>query len=197
MAPPLDAQPQVTAQIDRSAAASPGAPIAFPQLATSAIEHKDSVPELVSFGMVVGGAAVGIASLFLPWANAGGLGIGNYSLSTQQPVANAWGWDMPAALPLFLISVLVLGAVAGSDVSQARLPNLARVIHLVTDFVLPTLLGGLYLGVFLLYGTLPNGFGIGLIGILLGACSLIVGSAITLFYPMAAANNAGSGDARR
>jgi hypothetical protein len=164
---------------------------------TSATEHKDSIPELVSFGMVVGGAAVGIASLFLPWANAAGLGIGNYEASGQTATPNASGWEMAAALPLFLISVLVLGAVAGSDVSQTRLPNLASVIRLVTDFVLPMLLGGLYLGVFLLYGTLPNGFGIGLIGVLLGSCSLIVGAAITLFYPMGAANRAGSGETRR
>ena len=188
VAPPL--------QIDRPAAAPAAAPIAFPQGTTSATEHKDSVPELVSFGMVVGGAAVGIASLFLPWANAVGLGIGNYEASGQTATPNAWGWDMAAALPLLLISVLVLGAVAGSDVSQARLPKLAPIIRLVTDFVLPMLLGGLYLGVFILYGTLPNGFGIGLIGVLLGACSLIGGCSITLFYPMAVAGSAGSGDTR-
>jgi hypothetical protein len=150
-------------------------------IASAATEHKDSVTELVSFGLVAAGAAVGIASLFLPWADTLGLGIGNYVLSTQHPAANAWGWDMPAAWPLFLISLLVLGAVSGSDVSQTRLPNLAAVIRQVTDFILPMLLGGLYVGVFLLYVTLPGGFGIGLIMLFLGACSLIVGSAMTLF----------------
>ena len=94
---------------------------------------------------------------------------------------------MPAALPLFLLSALVLGGVTGSDRAIEKLPNLAPVIAKVTDLIMPMILGGLYLGVVLLYVTLPSGFGSGLLlgqlALLVGSGLLIAGSVTTLFYP--------------
>lgn len=142
---------------------------------------KESVPELVAFGLVAAGAAVGIASLFLPWANGNGIGIGNYAISSPPP--NQWGWGMPASLPLLLLSGLMLGAITGKDRAQARFPNLALAIGRVVDVILALLLGGVYLGVFLLYVTLPSGYGIGVAVLLLGGGLLIAGGVASLFFP--------------
>jgi hypothetical protein len=133
--------------------------------------------------LAAAGAAIGIASLFLPWASEQGIGIGNYSIGAAPP--NQWGWGMPSAVPLFLLSLLVLGAAAGSDKSQARLPHLATQIRQVTDLVLPLILGGLYLGVFLLYLTLPgpHAYGVGTVILFLAGCLLIAGGITTLFFP--------------
>jgi hypothetical protein len=134
---------------------------------------------------VAAGAVLGIASLFLPWANEQGIGIGNYLVSGWKGTPDQWGWSMPSAVPLFLISLLMLGAASGSDISQARLPNLAAQIRQVTDIVLPMILGGLYLGVFLLYLTLPgpHAYGVGTVVLFLAGC-LLIGSGVTsLFFP--------------
>jgi len=40
-----------------------------------------------------------------------------------------------------------------------------------------------YLGVFLLYLTLPDGFGMGVLTMLLGGALLIAGAIVTLFFP--------------
>ena len=143
--------------------------------------RKESTQELVSFGLVAAGAALGIASLFLPWANGNGIGIGNYQSGNAPP--NQWGWGAPAAIPLFLIGALALGAVAGSDRAQVRFPDFASVIRQVTDLIMPMVLGGLYAGVFLLYVTLPNGYGVGAFFLFVAACLLIAGAVITLFFP--------------
>lgn len=159
-------------------------PAAAPAEASPASDvpaRKESMQELVSFGLVAAGAAIGIASLFLPWANGNGIGIGNYQSGNAPP--NQWGWGAPAGIPLFLVGVLVLAAISGSDRAQARLPNLAPVIRQVSDVIMPMVLGGLYAGVFLLYLTLPNGYGVGAFVLFVAACLLIGGAVITLFFP--------------
>jgi hypothetical protein len=143
--------------------------------------REQSTQALVVFGLVAAGAVIGIASLLLPWANSVGIGIGNYTTGTPPP--NQQGLWMPAGLLLFLLSGLVLGAAAGNDRAQERLPKLAPVIVQVTDLILPMILGGLYLGVALLYLTLPSGCGPGIFVLLVGAVLLIAGAVVTLFFP--------------
>lgn len=147
--------------------------------------RKESVQELVAFGLVAAGAVVGFASLFLPWAGPSGIGIGTVALAASPPQPNQWAWGMPAAIPLFLLTALVLGAAAGSDRAQLRLPTLATVIARTTDMVLPMLLGGIYLGVGLLYMTLPPqfGYGTGVLVLTAGGCLLVAGSVVALFFP--------------
>ena len=143
--------------------------------------RKESTQALVAFGLVTAGAVIGMASLFLPWANNVGIGIGNYSKGSPPP--NQWGWGMPTAWPLFLLSVLILGAASGNDRAQERLPRLAPVIVKVTDLIMPMILGGLYLGVCLLYVTLSTGYGLGILALLVGAGLLVGGAVVTLFFP--------------
>ncbi len=143
--------------------------------------RKESTQALVAFGLVTAGAVIGMASLFLPWANNVGIGIGNYSKGSPPP--NQWGWGMPTAWPLFLLSVLILGAASGNDRAQERLPRLAPVIVKVTDLIMPMVLGGLYLGVCLLYVTLSTGYGLGILALLVGAGLLVGGAVVTLFFP--------------
>ncbi len=162
-------------------------PPAVPDAASAPAARKESVQELIAFGLVAAGAVLGVASLFLPWAGINGLGIGTLQTTSAPPPANQWGWGMPASIPLFLLGALVLAAASGSDRAQQRLPRLAPVIGRLTDLILPMILGGLYLGVILLYLTLPDGFGSGLflgqLALLIGACLLIAGSIVTLFFP--------------
>jgi len=180
-----------TGQVTYVAPTQPSAMAVAEHQSTSDVPaRKESMQELVAFGLVAGGAATGIASLFLPWANALGIGVG----ATGSPPPNQWGWGMPAAIPLFLLSVLVLGAASGSDRAQERLPNLTLIITRITDLILPMILGGVYLGVFLLYVTLPWGFGGGVFGVLLGAALLMVGAVVTLFFPPEAIRDADRGN---
>jgi hypothetical protein len=164
---------------------APAAPqrTAIPMAAQPA--HKESAQELVAFGFVAAGGMVGFASLFLPWAGSSGIGIGTVASGGSLPQSNQWAWGMPAAIPLLLLTGLVLGAAAGSDRAQQRLPSLAFVIGRVTDVILPMLLGGLYLGVGLLYVTLPPqfGFGTGILVLIVAAFLLLAGSIVSLFFP--------------
>jgi hypothetical protein len=159
---------------------APPAPVEPPP-APAEPARKESIPELIAFGLVAAGAVIGVVGLLLPWANSNGIGIGNYR--TSVPPANDWGINMPASIFIFLLSSLVLGAASGSDRAKERLPELAPIIGRVTDLIMPMILGGLYLGVFLLYLTLPFGFGIGVMSMLLGGCLLIAGAIVTLFFP--------------
>jgi hypothetical protein len=175
----------------RAASAAAAEP-PFPQ-ASDKPARKESTLELIAFGLVAAGAVIGIASLFLPWTGVNGIGIGTTMTSGSPPPPNQWGWAMPVALPLFLISGLALGAASGSDRSQERLPNLALVISRVTDLIMPMILGGLYLGIALLYLTLPSGYGsgvfLGQFALLVGAALSITGAIVTLFFPPAAPDN--------
>jgi hypothetical protein len=147
--------------------------------------RKETAQELVAFGFVAAGGVVGFASLFLPWAGSSGIGIGTVASGASLPQPNQWAWGMPAAIPLLLLTGLILGAAAGSDRAQQRLPSLAFVIGRVTDVILPMLLGGVYLGVGLLYVTLPPqfGFGTGIPVLMVAACLLLSGSIVALFFP--------------
>jgi hypothetical protein len=137
------------------------------------------VQELVAFGLSVAGAALGIASFFLPWTGVSGVGIG----TTQAGPTNQWAFAMPAGIPLLLVTALILGGMAGSDRAQVELPKFAPVIARVTDTVLPMILAGLYLGVVLLYATLPWGYGMGIVVLLVAAILLVAGSIVCIFFP--------------
>jgi hypothetical protein len=169
--------------IPQPGVAPPTPPRAIPTAAQPA--RKESATELVAFGFVAAGGVVGFASLFLPWAGASGVGIGTVASAGSLPQPNQWAWGMPAAIPLLLLTGLTLGAAAGSDRAQQRFPSLAFVMGRVTDVILPMLLGGLYLGVGLLYVTLPPqfGFGTGILVLIVAAFLLLAGSIVSLFFP--------------
>ena len=179
-APGYPAQFGATAPTAHPATAAMATPPALDQPA-----RKESTQALVAFGLIAAGSLIGMASLFLPWTTVNGIGVGT---TGSTPPPNQWGWAMPAAIPLFLFSVLVLGAASGKDRAQERLPNLSIVIGRVTDLIMPMVLGGLYLGVFLLYVTLPWGCGSGVFGLLVGAGLLIAGAIVTLFSSEVGAN---------
>lgn len=153
----------------------------------SAPPRKESIPELVAFGLVAAGGFIGIASLFLPWSGVTGIGIGTMSIAGSPPPPNQWGWAMPASLLLFVLSVPVLLAAAASDRAQGRFPSFGSIIGHITDLVLPMILGGLYLGVILMYLTVPADYGPGLYvgqyALALGASLLIAGAVVTVFLP--------------
>jgi uncharacterized Zn finger protein (UPF0148 family) len=157
--------------------------------------HKESIQELVAFGLVAAGAVIGILSLFLPWSGITGIGIGTESIAGSPPPPNQWGWGMPAGFPLFLLSLPVLVAAAASDRAQERLPKLALVIGRVTDLVLPMVLGGLYIGVVVMYMTVPANYGPGIYtgqyALLLGAGLMIAGAIVTIFFPPEVATDEG------
>ena len=149
--------------------------------ADATVAPKESTRELIAFGLVAGGAVVGMASMFLPWGNGiDGAGIG---INAAHSSPSEWGWSMPIAIPIFLLSGLVLGAASGSDRAKERLPKLAPIIGQVTDMIIPMILGGLYLGVVLMAATYPWGFGGGVLAMLLAAGLLIGGAVVTLFSP--------------
>jgi hypothetical protein len=171
---------------DRSAAKPTATPAATPEATPEAgPARKEPVQQLVAFGLVASGGVLGIASFFLPWAGSTGIGIGTVAMAGSPSEVNQWAWGMPAAIPLFLLTGIVLAASAGSDRAQQRLPDLASVIGRVTDLILPMLLGGLYFGVSLLYVTLPPsyGFGTGIFVLSVAACLLVAGSMVALFFP--------------
>jgi hypothetical protein len=149
--------------------------------ADAAAAPKESVRELLAFGLVAGGAVLGMASMFLPWGNGidgAGIGINAAHSSPNEP-----GWSMWIAIPILLLSALALGAAFGSDRAKVRLPKLAPIIGQVTDMIIPMILGGLYLGVVLMAATYPWGFGGGVLAMLLAAGLLIAGAVVTLFSP--------------
>lgn len=147
----------------------------------AAAAGKETAQELVAFGLVAAGGVVGIASFFLPWAGTTGIGIGTVATGDSLPSPNQWAWGMPAAIPIFLLTAMVVGAAVGSDRAQQRLPVLASIIARTTDLILPMLLAGLYFGVGLLYVTLPYGYGTGIFLLMVGGCLLLAGSFVALF----------------
>ncbi len=177
-------RPSEAATATTAAPAATAAPVA----ATAATARKESLQELIAFGLVAGGAVIGMASMLLPWGNGiDGAGIGINAVHSRP---NEWGWSMPISIPLFLLSGLVLGAASGSDRAKERLPKLAPVIGQVTDMIIPMILGGLYLGVVLMAATYPWGFGGGVLAMLLAAGLLIGGAVVTLFSPAEVASDA-------
>jgi len=177
-APPAGPAPAVFAAAASPTQQLPPAPVSVSASVRAALPQ--STRELVAFSLSTVGGAVGIASFFLPWTGVVGMGVG----STGDKIApNRWAFDMPAGIPLLLITVLILAAVAGSDRVQVELPKLAVVIGRATDIILPMLLAGIYLGVALLYATLPWGYGMGIVILLIAACLLVAGSAASIFFP--------------
>jgi hypothetical protein len=173
---------------DRSAVKPTATPAATPVAKPARTEP---VQQLVAFGLVASGGVLGIASFFLPWAGSTGIGIGTVAMAGSPPQPNQWAWGMPAAIPLFLLTGIVLAASAGSDRAQQQLPDLASVIKRVTDLILPMLLSGLYFGASLLYVTLPYGFGTGIFVLSVAACLLVAGSIVALFFPRGDGSAAG------
>jgi hypothetical protein len=164
-----------------AAAASLAAARTVATATAAAPAGRETVQELVAFGLVAAGGVVGIASFFLPWAGTTGIGIGTVATGDSLPSPNQWAWGMPAAIPIFLLTALVVGAAVGSDRAQQRLPVLASIIARTTDLILPMLLAGLYFGVGLLYVTLPYGYGTGIFLLMVGGCLLLAGSFVALF----------------
>lgn len=142
--------------------------------------RREPAQSLIAFGLLAAGVALGMASLFLPWAGATGIGIGTTGSS---PPPNQWGWGMPASLPLALLTALVLGATLATDGVTERLPRVAPMVVRLTELVMPMILGGIYLGVGLMYLTLPWGYGSGVMALLLSAVLLIAGGVVTLLFP--------------
>ncbi|MGZ6265680.1 MAG: hypothetical protein ACXWN4_02080 [Candidatus Limnocylindrales bacterium] len=181
-APPLVAASQAP---EPAAAVAPAVTERPATMTATPPARKESAQELVAFGLVAAGGVVGIASLFLPWAGSTGIGIGTVASAGAPPQSNQWAWGMPAAIPLLVLTGLLLGAAAGSDRAQQQLPTLASAIARVTDVILPMILAGLYFGVGLLYVTLPPqfGFGTGIVVLIGAGCLLLAGSIVALFLP--------------
>lgn len=177
--------PAILAPLVPAPAVAPSVPARPATSPATQPARKESAQELVAFGLVAAGGVVGFASLFLPWAGSAGIGIGTVASAGAPPQSNQWAWGMPAAIPLLVLTGLLLGAAAGSDRAQQQLPTLASVIARVTDVILPMVLAGLYFGIGLLYVTLPPqfGFGTGIVVLIGGACLLLAGSIVALFLP--------------
>lgn len=149
-------------------------------LASIAAEPK---AELAATGLTALGGALALVSFALPWAGDNGLGVGTVD---SHPRAGAWAFDTAAGWPLFLIAVVLLAAILASDRLEELMPALAPTIRRLTESAVPMLLGGILLGVGLLYLTLPWGCGGGITLLTLGASLLIAGSIVGLFFPAAA-----------
>ena len=159
---------------------APAAPATPPAGVKAALALPETAQELVAFGLGAAGTALAIASFFLPWTGVSGVGIGS---TGAKVVSNQWAFAMPAAVPMLLISVLALAAITVSDRAQVELPRFALVIARITDIFLPLILGGLYLGVALLYMTLPYGYGTGIVVLIMAAAVLIGGAAVAVAFP--------------
>ena len=158
------------------------APITTPSPETPvAASQGESATELVAFGLSVSGAALGIASLFLPWTGVSGIGVG----TTQAGGTNQWAFAMPAGIPMLVVTALILAGIVGSEKAQLELPKVALVITRVTATILPMILGGLYLGVVLMYVTLPSsfGYGMGIVILMIASLLLVAGSVVSIFFP--------------
>lgn len=149
-------------------------------LASIAAEPK---AELAATGLTALGGAFALVSFALPWAGDNGLGVGTVDI---HPRPGAWAFDTAAGWPLFLIAAVLLAAILASDKLEELMPALAPTIRRLTESAVPMLLGGILLGVGLLYLTLPWGCGGGITLLTLGAILLIAGSIVGLFFPAAA-----------
>jgi peptidoglycan/LPS O-acetylase OafA/YrhL len=82
-----------------------------------------------------------------------------------------------------VIAAVLLAAILASDKLEELLPALAPIIRRLTETAAPMLLGGILLGVGVVYQTLPWGCGGGIALLALGAVLLIAGSIVGLFFP--------------
>ena len=150
------------------------------QLASVAAEPKT---ELAATGLTALGGAFALVSFFLPWTSLSGMGIGTMSTLSSPARPSAWAFDTAAGWPIVLLTVLALASVLASDRLEELMPALAATIRRLNEVVVPMILGGIYLGVGLLYFTLPWGCGSGIVLLTLGALLLIAGSIVGLFFP--------------
>jgi len=146
-------------------------------LASIAAEPK---AELAATCLTALGGALALVGFVLPWTADNGLGVGTVDI---HPRPGAWAFDTVAGWPLFLIATILLAAILASDKLEELMPALAATIRRLTEVAVPMLLGGILLGVSLLYATLPWGFGGGIVLLTLGAALLIAGSVVGLFFP--------------
>ena len=136
--------------------------------------------ELAALALSGLGGALALISFFLPWAPDNGIAIG---ATGSQPRSGAWAFDTPAGWPLFFITLLLLASVAAGERAPQVMPGLASTIRRLSGIVAPMALGSGLLGVALLYLTLPWGYGGGLVVLTVGACLLVAGSIVALFFP--------------
>ena len=87
------------------------------------------------------------------------------------------------AAALFFVTAALMALVLGSDQLEELLPGVARVVRRLTETVAPMLLGGIYMGVAIVYRTVPWQTGSGLSFLALGAVLLVAGSIVGLFFP--------------
>lgn len=162
------------------AASTPGKAAGFADLLASLSSKPRN--ELTALALTGLGGALALISFFLPWAPDNGIAIG---ATGNEPRSGAWAFDTPAGWPLFFITLLLLASVAASARAQVFMPGLSATIRRLTEIVAPMALGGGLLGVSLMYLTLPWGYGGGLIVLTGGACLLVAGSIVALFFPSA------------
>ncbi len=136
--------------------------------------------EQVTLSLIGLGWALALVSFLMPWAASNGIGVGTIG---SDPRAGAWAFDTPAGWMLFLLTVVLLGAVVMSGRIQAASPSMAPVVRQITGIVVPMTLGGGLFGVALLYLTLPWGCGSGLVVLALGAGLMVAAGIAALFYP--------------
>jgi len=189
IAPPVVAAPRATTAPSIPFSVAGPAPQAerdaSSQLGLSGVLHM-TVPELIVKGLVITGGVVGLLSLFLAWAGHTGNGVG----TTVASPPNGWSFNTPAGIYMLIISVLLVGsAVAPAVVPFLGYPEadrfirrFKRIIVTVTDLIVPLVVGGLYLGVALLYWSLPWGYGTGIFILVLGAILLIAGATTALYF---------------
>jgi hypothetical protein len=146
-------------------------------LASIAAEPKS---ELVATGLTALGGAIALVAFALPWTADNGLGVGTVDI---HPRPGAWAFDTAAGWPLFFIAAILLASILASGTLEELMPALAPTIRRLTEVVVPMLLGGILLGVGMLYLMLPWGYGGGIGPLMLGAALLITGSIVGLFFP--------------
>jgi hypothetical protein len=164
----------------RDRPAAPVVPLTASQQMKATLRSIAAEPkaELAATGLTALGGAFALVSFFLPWAGQNGLGVGTVGLN---PGSGAL--DSAAGWPLFAIVVVLLAAILATDKLEELMPGLAPTIRRLTEAAIPMFLGGLLLGVGLLYQTLPWGCGGGIALLVLGAALLIAGSIVGLFFP--------------
>ena len=182
LAPPPAAPVPVATRLARPAPPVPELPATTwarmkVKLASISSEPKS---ELAATALVALGGAVATVSFFLPWAAQNGMAVG---VMGSNPRPNAWAFDTPAGWPLFFVTAALMALVLGSDQLEELLPGVARVVRRLTETVAPMLLGGIYMGVAIVYRTVPWQTGSGLSFLALGAVLLVAGSIVGLFFP--------------
>ena len=171
--------------------AGPAAPATAPDVPVTSVDRirasmasiaAEPKAELATEALTALGGAIVLISFFLPWAAANGLGIGTVDVN---PRPGAWAFDTAGGWPLFFVVLFILSIVLVSDRLEELMPPLASTIRRLTEVALPMVLGGILLGVSVMYQSLPWGCGAGILPLMFGAALLIAGSIVGLFFPAA------------